>query len=229
VTTVGNLPPLRVQFDAREVATPGGRHVGVIGFSVWLTTLSERIAAAVDRFRHHDGIVIDLRGNPGGLAGMMDGVAGHFVGEPVKLGTMRTRLVPLTFTVNPRIVTTDGRRVDVYRGPLAILVDELTGSTSETFVGSLQGLGRARVFGRQTMGQALPALTKQLPTGDVLIYAIGDYTTSAGRSLEGEGVIPDVSILLSPGALAAGKDEAMDAALRWVDAAGRNTIESRRN
>ena len=229
VTTIGNLPPLRVQFDAREMATPGGRHVGVIGFSVWLTTLSERIAAAVDRFRQHDGIVIDLRGNPGGLAGMMDGIAGHFVGEPVKLGTMRTRLVPLTFTVNPRIVTTDGRRVDVYRGPLAILVDELTGSTSETFVGSLQGLGRARVFGRQTMGQALPALTKQLPTGDVLIYAIGDYTTSAGRSLEGEGVIPDVSISLSPGALAAGKDEAMDAALRWVDAAGRNTIESRRN
>ena len=79
------------------------------------------------------------------------------------------------------------------------------------------------------MGQALPALTKQLPTGDVLIYAIGDYTTSAGRSLEGEGVIPDVSIPLSPKALAAGKDEAMDAALRWVDAAGRNTVESRRN
>jgi carboxyl-terminal processing protease len=86
VTTVGNLPPLRVQFDAREVATPGGRHVGVIGFSVWLTTLSERIAAAVDRFRQHDGIVIDLRGNPGGLAGMMDGIAGHFVGEPGEVG-----------------------------------------------------------------------------------------------------------------------------------------------
>ena len=160
---------------------------------------------------------------------MMDGVAGHFIGEPAKLGTMRTRQFPLTFTVNPRIVTTDGRRVDVYRGPLAILVDELSGSTSETFVGSLQGLGRARVFGRQTMGQALPALTKQLPSGDVLIYAIGDYTTSSGRSLEGEGVVPDVSILLSLKALAMGKDEALDAALRWVDAGGRKTVESPRN
>jgi carboxyl-terminal processing protease len=229
MTTVGNLPPLRVQFDAHEMATPAGRRIGVISFSVWLTILNERIAGAVDRFRQHDGIVIDLRGNPGGLAAMMDGVAGHFVGEPVKLGTMRTRLVPLTFTVNPRIVTTDGRRVDVYRGPLAILVDELTGSTSETFVGSLQGLRRARVFGRQTMGQALPALTKQLATGDVLIYAIGDYTTSSGRSLEGEGVIPDVSISLSTAALAAGRDQAMDAALRWVDGAGRNAVESRRN
>ena len=229
VTTIGNLPPLRLQFDAREIATPGGRRVGVISFSVWLTTLYGRIETAVDRFRQHDGIVIDLRGNPGGLAAMMDGVAGHFIGEPLDLGTMRTRQFPLTFKVNPRIVTTDGRRVDVYRGPLAILVDELTGSTSETFVGSLQGLGRARVFGRQTMGQALPALTKQLPSGDVLIYAIGDYTTSSGRSLEGEGVIPDVSISLSLKALAAGKDEALDAALRWVDAGGRKTIESRRN
>ena len=149
VTTIGNLPPLRVQFDAREVATPGGRHVGVIGFSVWLTTLNERIAAAVDRFRQHDGIVLDLRGNPGGLAAMMDGVAGHFVGEPVKLGTMRTRLVPLTFTVNPRIATTDGRRVDVYRGPLAILVDELTGSTSETFVGSRDWAAPGCLAGRR--------------------------------------------------------------------------------
>ena len=79
------------------------------------------------------------------------------------------------------------------------------------------------------MGQALPALTKQLPTGDVLIYAIGDYTTSAGRSLEGEGVIPDVSILLSAKALATGRDVTVDAALRWVDGAGRNAIESRLN
>jgi carboxyl-terminal processing protease len=221
VITIGNLPPLLVQFDAREVTTPGNRRVGVMGFSVWLTALNDRIAEAVDRFRQHDGIVLDLRGNPGGLAAMMGGVAGHFIAEPVLLGTMRTRIAPLVFNVNPRTATADGRRVDVYRGPLAIIVDELTGSTSETFVGSLQGLGRARVFGRQTMGQALPALTKQLPTGDVLIYAIGDYTTASGRSLEGPGVVPDVSVLLSPKALAAGRDEALEAALRWVDGVAR--------
>jgi carboxyl-terminal processing protease len=215
--TFGNLPPLRVRFSATDVQTPAGAAAGLIAFNVWMASINEPFAAAVDRFRNRAGIVIDLRGNPGGLAAMMGGTAGHFIAEPVALGTMRTRQLTLTFTVNPRLSTADGRAVDVFRGPVAILVDELTGSTSETFVGSLQGLGRARVFGRQTMGQALPALTKQLPTGDVLVYAIGDYKTSTGRSLEGAGVAPDVSILLSARALAAGRDEVLEAALKWID------------
>jgi len=215
--TLGNLPPLRLQFDARELTTATGRRVGLIGFSVWMPAVNDLLASAVDRFRQRDGLILDLRGNPGGLAAMMGGAAGHFIPDPVLLGTMQTRQAALSITVNPRVVTTDGRKVDVYRGPLAILVDELTGSTSETFVGSLQSLGRARVFGRRTMGQALPAMTKQLPIGDVLVYAIGDYKTAAGRSLEGVGVVPDLSVLLSVSALSAGRDEVLEAALRWVD------------
>ena len=149
---------------------------------------------------------------------MMSGVAGHFIAEPIVLGTMQTRQVPLTFRVNPRLVTADGRAVAVFGGPVAILVDELTGSTSETFAGSMQGLGRARVFGRRTMGQALPAMTKRLATGDVLMYAIGDFTTAGGRSLEGAGVVPDVPVPLSIRALSEGRDEVLEAALRWFDA-----------
>ena len=53
------------------------------------------------------------------------------------------------------------------------------------------------MFGRQTMGQALPAMTKRLPNGDVLMYAIGDFVTSTGQRLEGEGVIPDEIVPLS--------------------------------
>jgi carboxyl-terminal processing protease len=216
IVTLGNLV-LRVAFENREARTPAGRRAGVIAFSVWMASVNEPIAAAVDRFRQHDGIVIDLRGNPGGLAAMMSGVAGHFIAEPVVLGTMRTRQAALAFKANPRLVTADGRAVTVFDGPVAILVDELTGSTSETFAGSMQSLGRARVFGRQTMGQALPALTKRLATGDVLMYAIGDFTTAGGRSLEGAGVIPDVTVPLSLGALSAGRDDVLEAALRWLD------------
>lgn len=219
--TFGNLPPLRVRFDATDLRTPAGAPAGLIGFSFWMASIDGPFEAAVDRFRKHAGIVIDLRGNPGGLAAMMVGIAGHFIAEPVALGTMRTRQLTLRFTVNPRRSTSDGRTVEVFGGPLAILVDELTGSTSETFVGSLQALGRARVFGRQTMGQALPALTRQLPTGDVLVYAIGDFKTSSGQSLEGDGVSPDVSVLLSAPALASGRDEVLEAALKWIDGVSR--------
>ena len=137
-----------------------------------MTAIDAPIAAAVDRFRQADGLVFDLRGNPGGLALMITGFAGHLIADQVVLGTMQTRQASsLQMKVNPRLVTADGRRVTPFAGPVAILVDELTASASETLAGALQSLGRARIFGRQTMGQALPALTKRLPSGDVLMYA----------------------------------------------------------
>ena len=217
IVKLGNLPPLRAALDAREVRTPGGKRAGVIWFSVWLAQISEPFEKAVDRFRSADGLVIDLRGNPGGLAAMMRGLSGHFVDRPLVLGKMQTRQTELSFTVNPRLSTSDGRSVKPFAGPVAILIDELTGSTSETFAGGLQSLGRVRVFGRPSMGQALPALTRQLSNGDVLMYAVGDFVTSTGKRLEGDGVIPDTMVPLSIPALAAGRDEPLDAALRWFD------------
>jgi carboxyl-terminal processing protease len=217
IVTLGNLPPLRVAFESHAITTPAGKRAGLIAFNYWMTSINDAFERAIDEFRKADGLVIDLRGNPGGLAGMVGGIAGHVLAEPLLLGTMRTRDGALTFRANPRLVTADARKVTPFAGPVAILVDELTASTSEVFAGALQSLGRARIFGRQSMGQALPALTRQLPNGDVLIHAIGDFVTSTGKSLEGSGVIPDVAVALSPKALADGRDEALDAAIRWID------------
>jgi carboxyl-terminal processing protease len=131
---------------------------------------------------------------------------------------MRTRQVPqLKFSVNPRTSTTDGRSVKPFSGPVAILVDEMTASASECFAGGLQDLGRVRVFGRTSMGQALPAMTKRLANGDVLEYAIGDFVTSKGRSLEGSGVVPDEIQPLSVASLSTGRDDPLGAALAWID------------
>jgi carboxyl-terminal processing protease len=217
VVTLGNLPSLSVTTDVREVPLPRGRRAGVIRFNLWMTAIDAPVAAAIDRFRGADGLVFDLRGNPGGLAAMMSGIAGHLTAEPVLLGRMLTRQAQLEFRANPRLATTDGRRVRPFEGRVAILVDELTGSTSECFAGALQDLRRARIFGRQTMGQALPALTKRLPSGDVLMYVIGNFETATGRSLEGEGVIPDETVPLTIPGLSAGRDEALEAALRWLE------------
>jgi carboxyl-terminal processing protease len=220
VVQFGNLAPLRVEVDTRAVPTPRGRRVGVIEFNYWMPAIKNAVDDAVDRFRDHDGLVFDLRGNPGGLAGMMSGVAGHLLTTDAVLGRMRTRQMwesPLMYRANPRLVTDDGRRVTPFAGPVAILVDELTGSTSECFAGGLQSLGRARIFGRASAGQALPASTKRLTNGDVLMYAIGDFVTSTGHALEGEGVVPDEAQPLDPAALAAGHDLPLEAALRWID------------
>jgi carboxyl-terminal processing protease len=219
--TLGNLPPLRVEFESRGVTLAAGRRAGFIKFNYWMTSIANRFEQAIDQFRQDAGLIIDLRGNPGGLAVMIGGISGHLIAEPKVLGTMRTRETQLTFRANPRLVTADARQVTPYAGPVAVLVDELTGSTSEIFAGALQGLGRVRVFGRQTMGQALPALTRQLPNGDVLMYVIGDFVTAAGKSLEGDGVVPDVTILLSARSLSAGHDDVLEAAVRWIELAKR--------
>jgi carboxyl-terminal processing protease len=216
--TLGNLPPLAVRTESKELQSPGHRRVGFVKFNVWMTAIDRPVADAVDRFRGLDGLVIDLRGNPGGLAAMISGISGHLIADPkALLGRMQTRQAQLEFHPNPRRSTSDGRKVEPYAGPVAILVDELTGSASECFAGALQSLGRARVFGRQTMGQALPASTKRLPTGDVLMYAVGDFVTANGRSLEGDGVRPDVVVPLSVDALADGRDLDLEAALQWFD------------
>ena len=94
-------------------------------------------------------------------------------------------------------------------------------SASECFTGGLQSLGRARVFGETSMGQALPALFDTLPNGDVFIHAWGDFVTGTGVRIEGRGVVPDEPVTLTRQALLAGRDAPMDAALAWIDKAKR--------
>ena len=198
-TQIGLLPPMRVScedrlLDAetlRSMGVPADLRIAVITFNVWMPAIAAQIDAAVDRHREADGLVLDLRGNPGGVAAMCMGVAGHFHGQPDSLGTMRTREATLEFRVNPRRSTADGRSVEPFAGPLVIVTDPLSASTSEIFAAGLQALGRARVVGRASAGAALPAQMRELPGGDGLIFAFADFTLPDGRHIEGVGVQPD--------------------------------------
>jgi carboxyl-terminal processing protease len=215
--TVGSLPTMFVRLESERKLTPAGRSAGIIRFNVWMAAVDALFQQAVDQFRSSDGIVIDLRGNPGGLAGMMMGISGHFVNERKTLGVMKTRETELRFVSNPRLVSADGQRVLPYSGPVAILVDAMSGSASECFAGGMQSIGRARVFGQPSMGQALPALFDRMPNGDVLIHAYGDFVTAEGTRLEGRGVIPDETVPLVREDLLAGRDPTLEAALAWID------------
>jgi carboxyl-terminal processing protease len=218
--TVGNLPTMYVRVSSSAQRTPGGREAGVIGFNVWMTPVNGPFQQAIDRFRGADGLVIDLRGNPGGLAAMIMGLAGYFLPDRQTLGVMKTRESELKFVSIPRLVDGSGRRVEPFDGPVAVLVDGLTGSASECFTGGLQSLGRVRVFGQTSMGQALPALFDRLPNGDVFIHAWGDFVTGTGVRLEGRGVVPDEAVPTTRADLLAGRDRPLEAALAWIDRAG---------
>jgi carboxyl-terminal processing protease len=214
----GNLPPMTMRFERERLRAPGGASVGVLRFNVWMTAASRPFDEGVDEFRGADGIVIDLRGNFGGVGAMVVGMSGHFLDKPVTLGTMHTRGGDLRFVANPRVVNAAGAQVAPYAGPVVVLVDALSASTSEIFAGGMQSVGRARIVGDTTAGEALPAMMQRLPNGDVLYHAFADFTTPSGARIEGRGIVPDELVPLSRRALLDGRDPQMDAALRWIAA-----------
>lgn len=227
IVRFGNLPPLESHVTARAITSeefgaagvhesPMPTNVGLIGFNIWLLPAAAELDAAIDRFRSADGIILDLRGNPGGLGAMAMGIGGHFLNEPKSLGRMNNRDGFIDFRVNPRRATTDGRIVKPFAGPLAILVDPLSASTSEIFAAGLQDLGRAVVIGQTSAGAALPSVAVRLPNGDVLQYAMADFVTPKGNPVEGRGVVPDLAVPLSAELLAREPDPTLAAALRWI-------------
>lgn len=222
-TSFGALPPMPTELtwrhlDAteRERWGAGDREIGLVRFNVWLIPVMRPFDIAMDTLRTADGIVIDLRGNPGGIGAMSMGVAGHFTARPEGLGEMRTRDACLRFVSNPRRTDSGGHPVEPYSGPLAILVDERSASTSEIFAGGLQHLGRARVFGARTAGAALPAITTPLPNGDVFLHAFADYRLPDGTPLEATGVRPDGARPYDRSDFAREGDPALAEAVRWI-------------
>jgi len=121
---------------------------------------------------------------------------------------MRTRSDTLKLVLNPR--------ARVYKGPVAVLVDGLSGSSSEILAGGMQGLPRVRIFGSRTAGATLPSLVERLPNGDGFQYAFASYISRNGVELEGEGVRPDVEIRPTREALVEGRDLALETAIDWI-------------
>jgi len=220
---IGNLPTFFVRFSQREVPlADGAGRAGVVRFNYWMVPLMRQVDAAIDGFRELDGIVIDLRGNGGGVLGMIMGLAGHFLDEPASLGTMKTRRTDLHIRANPRRVSTAGAVVAPYAGPVAILTDRLSASASEVFAGGMQSIDRVRVFGDTTVGAVLPASMDRLPNEDVLYHAFGEFETATGVLLEGRGVYPDAPVPLTRADLLAGRDATLLAALQWITAEQRD-------
>ena len=204
---LGFLPPMRVQYESRTL----DGQIGYFWFNAFLdpVTLMPAFRKTVRDPEHRRGMIIDLRGNHGGIAGMTMGMASLFSAQSKPLGTMTMRGTELKFTVN-------GQR-NPYPGPLAILVDECSISSAEILAGGLQDLGLARVFGRRTAGLALPSLVTRLPNGDGFQYAMADYHSASGKSLEGDGVMPDEVIPLDPNKLAVQPDPVLSRAIEWIE------------
>lgn len=205
---MANLPSVPIRLETKRLPLPQG-DVLYLSFNIFLPEIMGKLRAAIlERGENIKGVIVDLRGNPGGIGMMANGLAGLLTDEQYSLGQMIMRSGQVNFVAFPQR--------DAFLGPMAILVDGMSASTSEIFAAGLQEAKRARVFGRTTMGAALPSFIQILPNGDRLQHAIADMRTASGQRVEGRGVIPDVKVPLRPKKLFTGQDPVLDKAMKWL-------------
>ncbi len=144
-----------------------------------------RAALAADPSTYRGGIVLDMRGDPGGLLAEAVEVASVFLdGGPVvsydRRGYGRTTLDAL----GHGDTTT----------PLVVLVDGQTASAAEVVTAALQDRNRAVVVGSRTFGKGSVQEPTRLSDGSAIELTVGRYYTPDGRSIDGVGVLPDVLV-----------------------------------
>lgn len=203
--SIGHAAAMHFRMDARHLDDG----VLVLHFNAFLLPLLTQLPAVLEASQPLRGLVLDLRGNGGGLGFIASGLAGFFISEKGKrLGAMHTRDSHLNFIVVPRPKT--------YDIPLAVLIDETSASTSEIFAAGIRDLNRARIFGTVSAGAALPSFLETLPNGDLFQYAFADYVSVSGETIEGRGVLPDFPCPHTVEHLQAGQDAALQAAVKWI-------------
>jgi len=196
-------------------------------FDLWLPDIMAPVRSVIaDAVRSQlRGIIIDLRGNRGGFGPLAIQVAGYFFSETQVLGTMRSRHSPLQYVANPQVFVDGAVTVGPYQGPVALLIDEVTASTSEVFAAAMQEAGRARIFGQRSAGVALPSYFSALPNGDMLQHAVATFETRGGRKLEGQGVVPDGVVTRRRKYIVSECDAPLEAAMQWLETGSREVHE----
>jgi carboxyl-terminal processing protease len=216
VTSKGDTTPRTVTVKRARIDVPvaQGHMVTVNGTKIGVTELSTfsdgahaKLREQVDRLLRQGakGLVLDLRGNGGGL--LQEG-----------------RLVASIFVDKGLIVLTNGRhspeqKFNATGGaipaniPMTVLVDGGTASAAEIVTGALRDHNRATVVGERTFGKGVFQEIEPLKNGGALDLTVGRFFLPNGENLTGHGIDPQVAAEDNP---KTPKDEALDAALKTV-------------
>jgi carboxyl-terminal processing protease len=197
------VPPVKAQMKRA-----GGAKVGVVAMQTTFSSgvhgkLREKIDGLLEKGAR--GIVLDLRGNPGGL--LREGV-----------------LVSSIFIESGTVVSTRGRAAPthVYKAegdaiaadiPVVVLVDQGTASASEIVTGALRDTGRAKVVGTRTYGKGVFQEIEPLDNGGAVDLTIGRYFLPKGEPLPKNGIRAEIKASDNPKTK---RDEALPVALRTL-------------
>jgi carboxyl-terminal processing protease len=179
---------LVVPVASSNLATYKGTPIGVVRLTSFTDGSSGELRTQVSKMLHAGAraLVLDLRGNGGGL-----------LDEAVKIASI--------FIPDGTIVSTDGRsqprQVYVAKGnaiaprvPIVVLVDRGTASAAEIVTGAIKDRGRGKVVGTHTYGKGVFQEIETLSNGGALDITVGEYFTPSGRNLGGGGVRQGVGI-----------------------------------
>jgi len=153
-----------------------------------------------------NGIVLDLRQNPGGLLTSVRDVASEFLANGLV-----TYEIDSSGKRDEWLVNSGGRYTSV---PLVVIVDGFSASGSEVLAGALQDHQRAVVLGTRTFGKGSVNLMRELSNKGGLYFTIGRWYTPNGRQISSEGIEPDVEVKLP---VKATEDNQMIAAIKQLD------------
>lgn len=191
---------------------------GYLRFTQWTIAVMPRALEGLEALAKTPGIVIDLRGNPGGSVHAVNALLARFFPGKTELGRTTTRSgrpVSLLFGSIEIIKlknTVDGSK-DAYAGPVAILTNAQSASGSELFAGTMQAVGRAVVVGEPTCGCLLGFLGyTRIPGGGELAYSEVGFVMANGKHIEGEGVIPNYLVPTTIADLRLYRDRALEEA-----------------
>jgi carboxyl-terminal processing protease len=137
----------------------------------------------------YKGLVLDLRGNPGGLLDTVVGVADMFLDRGIIL-------VEVSRNGDERVynATSGGEAVDI---PIVVLVDQFSASGSEVLSAAIQENGRGILMGEKTFGKGTVNTARPLSDGGALFVSIARWLTPDRIQIDGVGIQPDIEVTLS--------------------------------
>jgi carboxyl-terminal processing protease len=194
--------PVDITMTRAEVSAPlvdwnliPGTKIADIALYEFSAGAADQVGEAIDSATAQGatGIVLDLRGNPGGYAGEATSVLGEFVSSGVAYIEEDANGKRTEVNVDTKRKTTSL--------PLVVLVDGYTASAAEVVAGCLQDRGRGTIVGMNTIGTGTILLPFPLSDGSVILLGVRDWLTPDGKRIFGVGISPDYSVALPQGAL----------------------------
>ncbi len=154
-------------------------YVNLYSFTAGCTKEIEQALAAMQSTEHPlRGLVLDLRGNTGGLLNEAVDLVSLFVAPGTKVADVKGR--------DPKNINTlySAGKAPYKDLPMVVLVNRESASSSEVVAGALQDLDRALILGEQTFGKGLVQTTRPLPYGGVFKITTAKYYTPSGRCIQ---------------------------------------------